>query len=82
MKKAVSKTGLLFADILEFYLVAILLCDSQVDVYKRQCLMTFVDVPGFLPGVEQERGGAIRHGAKIMYAYSEATVPKLSLIHI
>lgn len=43
-------------------------------------LMTFVDVPGFLPGVEQERGGAIRHGAKIMYAYSEATVPKISVI--
>ena len=42
--------------------------------------MTFVDVPGFLPGVEQERGGAIRHGAKIMYAYSEATVPKISVI--
>ena len=43
-------------------------------------LITFVDVPGYLPGVEQEWGGVIRHGAKILYAYSEATVPKISLI--
>lgn len=43
-------------------------------------LITFVDVPGFLPGVAQEHGGIIRHGAKILYAYSEATVPKISLI--
>lgn len=43
-------------------------------------LLTFVDVPGFLPGSAQEYGGIIRHGAKILYAYSEANVPKVTLI--
>lgn len=43
-------------------------------------LLTFVDVPGFLPGTTQEHGGIIRHGAKILYAYSEATVPKVTII--
>jgi propionyl-CoA carboxylase beta chain len=43
-------------------------------------LVTFVDVPGFLPGVGQEHGGIIRHGAKLLFAYSEATVPKLTVI--
>src|ERR687895_1364173 len=43
-------------------------------------LVTFVDVPGFLPGTAQEWGGIIRHGAKLLYAYSEATVPKLAVI--
>jgi acetyl-CoA carboxylase carboxyltransferase component len=43
-------------------------------------LVTFVDVPGFLPGVEQEHGGIIRHGAKLLYAYAEATVPRVSVI--
>jgi acetyl-CoA carboxylase carboxyltransferase component len=43
-------------------------------------LLTFVDVPGFLPGVTQEHGGIIRHGAKLLYAYCEATVPKLTVI--
>lgn len=43
-------------------------------------LVTFVDTPGFLPGVAQEHGGIIRHGAKMIYAYAEATVPKLSVI--
>lgn len=43
-------------------------------------LVTFVDVPGYLPGVNQEYGGIIRHGAKVLYAYSEATVPKISVI--
>ena len=43
-------------------------------------LITFVDTPGFLPGVKQEHGGIIRHGAKIVYAYAEATVPKLAVI--
>ncbi len=43
-------------------------------------LITFVDSPGFMPGVAQEHGGIIRHGAKIVYAYSEATVPKLAVI--
>ncbi|MBS4914118.1 MAG: methylmalonyl-CoA carboxyltransferase [Veillonella sp.] len=43
-------------------------------------LVTFVDVPGFLPGTDQEWGGIIRHGAKMLYAYSEATVPKVTVI--
>jgi propionyl-CoA carboxylase beta chain len=43
-------------------------------------LITFVDVPGFLPGVDQEHGGIIRHGAKLLYAYCEATVPRISVI--
>ncbi len=43
-------------------------------------LLTFVDTPGFLPGVGQEHGGVIRHGAKLLYAYSEATVPMVSII--
>lgn len=43
-------------------------------------LITFVDVPGFLPGTSQEYGGIIKHGAKLLYAYSEATVPKLAVI--
>ena len=43
-------------------------------------LLTFVDVPGFLPGVQQEHGGIIRHGAKMLFAYSAATVPKVTVI--
>jgi propionyl-CoA carboxylase beta chain len=43
-------------------------------------LVTFEDVPGFLPGVAQEHGGIIRHGAKLLYAYAEATVPKITVI--
>ncbi len=43
-------------------------------------LLTFVDVPGFLPGTEQEFGGIITHGAKLLYAYAEATVPKITII--
>jgi propionyl-CoA carboxylase beta chain len=43
-------------------------------------LVTFVDVPGFLPGTQQEYGGIIKHGAKLLYAYAEATVPKLTVI--
>ena len=43
-------------------------------------IVTFVDVPGFLPGTKQEYGGIIKHGAKLLYAYAEATVPKLTLI--
>jgi len=43
-------------------------------------ILTFVDVPGFLPGTAQEHGGIIRHGAKLLYAYAEATVPKLTVI--
>ncbi len=62
--------------------------DSSVKAarFVRTCdafnlpLITFVDVPGFLPGTEQEWGGIIRHGAKLLYAYSEATVPKIAVI--
>ncbi len=43
-------------------------------------IVTFVDTPGFLPGVQQEHGGIIRHGAKLLFAYSEATVPKITMI--
>ncbi|MDD4146343.1 MAG: carboxyl transferase domain-containing protein, partial [Clostridia bacterium] len=43
-------------------------------------IVNFVDVPGYLPGTNQEYGGIIRHGAKLLYAYSEATVPKITLV--
>ena len=43
-------------------------------------LVTFVDVPGFLPGTDQEYGGIIKHGAKLLYAFAEATVPKVTVI--
>ncbi len=43
-------------------------------------IVTFVDSPGFLPGVHQEHGGVIRHGAKVLFAYAEATVPKVSVV--
>ena len=43
-------------------------------------IVTFVDVPGFLPGIEQEHGGIIKHGSKLLYAYCEATVPKITVI--
>jgi propionyl-CoA carboxylase beta chain len=59
---------------------------SKAARFVRTCdafnvpLLTFVDVPGFLPGTAQEWGGVIRHGAKLLYAYCEATVPKLAVI--
>src|SRR5271165_3097042 len=43
-------------------------------------IVTFVDVPGFLPGLEQEQGGIIKHGAKLLFAFAEATVPKVTVI--
>ena len=43
-------------------------------------IVTFVDVPGFLPGIAQEYGGLIKHGAKLLFAYGEATVPKVTVI--
>ncbi len=43
-------------------------------------IITFVDTPGFMPGIDQEHGGIIKHGAKVLYAYSEATVPKITVI--
>ncbi len=70
------------------FLAGVLDIDASVKAarFVRTCdafnipLVTFVDVPGFLPGVGQERGGIIRHGAKLLYAYAEATVPKLTVI--
>jgi propionyl-CoA carboxylase beta chain len=59
---------------------------DKIARFVRMCdcfnipLVTFVDSPGFLPGVGQEHSGIIRHGAKILYAYSEATVPKITVI--
>ncbi|MCR6546335.1 methylmalonyl-CoA carboxyltransferase [Dehalobacterium formicoaceticum] len=61
-------------------------CSDKASRFIRFCdafgipLLTIVDTPGYLPGVEQEHGGIIRHGAKLLYAYSEATVPKIQLI--
>jgi len=63
-----------------------ILASSKAARFVRFCdafnlpLITFVDVPGFLPGTAQEYGGIIRHGAKLLYAYAEATVPKLTVI--
>lgn len=70
------------------YLAGTLDIDSSIKGAKfvRLCdsfnipILSLVDVPGFLPGTQQEYGGIIRHGAKLMYAYCEATVPKLTLI--
>ncbi len=59
---------------------------DKITRFVRMCdcfnipLVTFVDSPGFLPGIAQEHRGIIRHGAKVLYAYSEATVPKISVI--
>ena len=69
-------------------LAGVLDIDSSVKAarFVRFCdafnipLVTLVDVPGFMPGTAQEYGGIIRHGAKLLYAYAEATVPKVSLI--
>ena len=61
-------------------------CSDKAARFIRFCnafgipLLTFVDVPGFLPGVHQEYGGIIRHGAKMLFAYSQSTVPKITVI--
>ncbi|NLH45476.1 MAG: methylmalonyl-CoA carboxyltransferase [Acholeplasmataceae bacterium] len=61
-------------------------CSDKAARFIRFCdafnipLLNLVDVPGFLPGTNQEYGGIIRHGAKMLYAYSEATVPKITLV--
>lgn len=61
-------------------------CSDKAARFIRFCdafhipLVTFVDTPGYLPGVKQEEGGIIRHGAKLLYAYSEASVPKITVI--
>jgi len=70
------------------FLAGVLDIDASVKAarFVRFCdafnipLVTFEDVPGFLPGVQQEHGGIIRHGAKLLYAFAEATVPKLTVI--
>src|SRR6184192_2120391 len=70
------------------FLAGVLDIDASVKAarFVRFCdsfnipLVTLVDVPGFLPGTQQEYGGIIRHGAKLLYAYAEATVPKLTVI--
>ncbi len=70
------------------FLAGVLDIDASVKAarFVRFCdcfnipLLTFVDVPGFLPGTAQEWGGIIRHGAKLLYAYAEATVPKVTVI--
>ncbi|MEM8994199.1 MAG: acyl-CoA carboxylase subunit beta, partial [Acidobacteriota bacterium] len=70
------------------FLAGVLDIDASVKAarFVRFCdafnipLITFEDVPGFLPGVQQEFGGIIKHGAKLLYAYAEATVPKLTVI--
>lgn len=70
------------------YLAGVLDIDASVKAarFVRFCdcfnipIITFEDVPGFLPGVTQEYGGIIRHGAKLLYAYAEATVPKITVV--
>jgi acetyl-CoA carboxylase carboxyltransferase component len=70
------------------FLAGVLDIDASVKAarFVRFCdafnipVITFVDVPGFLPGLAQEQGGIIRHGAKLIYAYAEATVPKITVI--
>ncbi len=70
------------------YLAGVLDVDSSDKIarFVRYCnafnipLLTLVDLPGYLPGIDQEHAGVIRHGAKILYAFSEATVPKITLI--
>jgi len=70
------------------YLAGVLDVDSSDKAARfiRYCdafnipLVTLVDLPGYLPGIDQEHAGVIRHGAKLLYAYSEATVPKITLI--
>jgi propionyl-CoA carboxylase beta chain len=59
---------------------------DKISRFVRLCdcfnvpLITFIDSPGFLPGIDQEHRGIIRHGAKVLYAYAEATVPKISIV--
>ncbi len=70
------------------YLAGVLDIDASIKAarFVRFCdcfnipLVTFVDVPGFLPGTRQEYGGIIKHGAKLLYAFAEATVPKITVI--
>ncbi len=71
-----------------YYLAGVLDVDSSDKAARfiRYCdafnipIVTFVDLPGYLPGVDQEHAGVIRHGAKVLYAYSEASVPKITIV--
>lgn len=71
-----------------FYMSGVLDCDSSDKAarFVRYCdsfnipLVTLVDLPGYLPGIDQEHAGVIRHGAKLLYAFSEASVPKITVI--
>ena len=82
-----GRTVGMFANQPKFYAAALDINSSDKAArFIRFCdcfnipIISLVDVPGFLPGVAQEHGGIIRHGAKILYAIAEATVPKISLI--
>ena len=66
-------------DEISFQLAHLLQRSRSKDIFNIP-LVTFVDVPGFLPGTAQEYGGIIRQGAKLLYAYAEATVPKITVI--
>jgi acetyl-CoA carboxylase carboxyltransferase component len=85
--KLAGRTVGLFANQPKFYAAALDINSSDKAArFIRFCdcfnipIISLVDVPGFLPGVAQEHGGIIRHGAKVLYAIAEATVPKISLI--
>jgi acetyl-CoA carboxylase carboxyltransferase component len=85
--KLAGRTVGIFANQPKFYAAALDINASDKGArFIRFCdcfnipIVSLVDVPGFLPGVEQEHGGIIRHGAKILYAIAEATVPKIAVI--
>ena len=61
------------------YIVTMIVQITICDAFNIP-ILTFVDVPGFMPGTDQEYGGIIKHGAKLLYAYAEATVPKVTVI--
>ena len=76
-----------YYEVQPFYATNIITCFARFDgqsvgiiANQPKVMANFVDVPGFLPGTNQEWGGIIRHGAKMLYAYSEATVPKITVI--
>ena len=77
-----------FVDNQPMVLAGVLDCDSadKAARFIRFCdsfnipIITLEDLPGYLPGIDQEHAGVIRHGAKLLYAYSEATVPKITVI--
>ncbi len=85
--KLAGRTVGVFANQPKFYAAALdINASDKAARFIRFCdsfnipIVSLVDVPGFLPGIEQEHGGIIRHGAKILYAIAEATVPKIALV--